>query len=89
MINSGDGDKEATTDECVESYDKRGEEIIGDDGVGSAIIGEARAVRRVDKGSTGVIGLLGKLWKEMSSTEKVKEDRTGRAREGVRRRDDA
>ena len=37
-INSGDGDKEATTDEGVESCDKRGEEIIGDDGIGSEII---------------------------------------------------
>ena len=37
MINLGDGDKEATADEYVESCDKRGEEIIGDDGIGSGI----------------------------------------------------
>ena len=29
----------------LESRDKRGGEIIGDDGIGSAIIGEAGAVR--------------------------------------------
>ncbi|XBJ07991.1 hypothetical protein VPH35_013411 [Triticum aestivum] len=40
-INSGDGDKETTGDEGVESCDKRGEEIIGDDDVGSTIIREA------------------------------------------------
>ena len=67
-INWGDGDKEATGDEGVESCDKRGEEIIGDDDVGSTIIREAWAVELLDKGSIGVVGVSGKLWEAIYST---------------------
>ena len=73
-INWGDGDKEATGDEGVESCDKRGEEIIGDDGIGSAIMGEAGAVQWMDKGVTGVLDLIKE---EISSIEKVEEDGHG------------
>ena len=44
---------------------------------GSTIGGEAGVARRIDKGSTGVIGVSGKVRKEISSTEKVEEDGRG------------
>ena len=66
-----------TGEEGAESCDKRGEETIGDGDVRCAIVGEAGAVGRMDKGSTGVIGVSGKVRKEISSTEKVDEDVRG------------
>ena len=61
----------------MESCDKRGEQIIGDDGVGSTIIREAGAVQRMRKGLVGLVGVSGKLWKEIYSTEMVEEDGRG------------
>ena len=50
---------------------------MGDGGGGSATVGEVGVVGRANKGSTGVIGVSEKVRKDISSTEKVKEDGRG------------
>ena len=76
-VESGSGDEEVTGDEGVESGDMLDEETVEDGGDKSTGGGEAEGAERIGKGSTGVIGVSGKVRKEISSTEKVEEDGRG------------
>ena len=76
-VESGSGDEEVTGDEGVESGDMLDEETVEDGGEKSTGGGEAEGAERIGKGSMDVIGVSGKVRKEISSTEKVEEDGRG------------
>ena len=76
-VESESGDEEVTGDEGVESGDMLDEETVEDGGDKSTGGGEAEGAERIGKGSMGVIGVSGKVRKEISSIEKVEEDGHG------------